>query len=141
MWRKNGTRCHGETMIAGQASRDFGVWRGDLSCALLDLLSSSFSLLGPPATVQTMLSPEQSAYDGVDWGLGIGLQKSPTSPSFWHWGNNGGRYNAFFVGYPKRGLGAVVLTNSGNGLKLCRSIIPEAIGGDHPALRWPMVSI
>lgn len=88
---------------------------------------------------EAMLKPGPNAATEIGWGLGVGIQESPPEPSFWHWGNNGSRYNAFAVGYPRAGLGLVVLTNSGAGLRACSEIVPAALGGDHPAFRWRMV--
>lgn len=91
------------------------------------------------ADVIEMWKPRVKAADGVSWGLGIGVEHTPDSDAFWHWGNNGGIYNCFVVGFPKQRVGVVVMTNSGQGLKACAEIVPAAIGGDHPALRWKKV--
>ncbi len=107
-------------------------------CFLLDSPANDPHLCSAK-TLREMFSPQIPVTEGVSCGLGIGLQHSPQGDSFWHWGNNAGMYHSFFVGYPEHGLGAVAFTNSGNGLKLCQSIIPKAIGGEHPALHWPMV--
>jgi CubicO group peptidase (beta-lactamase class C family) len=89
--------------------------------------------------VKQMWQPRVEAADGVSWGLGIGIEHTPAGDAFWHWGNNGARYNGFVVGFPNHRLALVVLTNSGRGLKACTQVVPAAIGGDHPALRWQKV--
>ncbi len=91
------------------------------------------------ADVAPMWKPAVDAAEGISWGLGIGIEHTPQGDAFWHWGNNGGMYNAFVVGYPRERLALVVLTNGGTGLKACTTIVPVGIGGDHPALRWSKV--
>jgi CubicO group peptidase (beta-lactamase class C family) len=95
---------------------------------------------GPSESVfPTMLTPQVDVQSGISWGLGWGLQDCANHKAFWHWGNNNNRYHSFVIGYPEQGLGLVVMTNSGNGLPLCRELVPEIIGGCHPALDWRMV--
>ena len=119
-----------------------------LVCTTADYARFVERLLAEPAPaangltvskVNRMWEPRIKAADGVSWGLGIGVEHTPDGDAFWHWGNNGELYNCFVVGFPKHRIGVVVMTNSGNGLKACAEIVPAAIGGDHPALRWQMV--
>lgn len=91
------------------------------------------------ADVRQMWEPRVKAADGVSWGLGIGVEHTPDGDAFWQWGNNGDVYHSFVVGFPNERIAVVVMTNSGNGLKACAEIIPAAIGGEHPALRWSKV--
>jgi CubicO group peptidase (beta-lactamase class C family) len=88
---------------------------------------------------RTMLTPQVDVQEGVSWGLGWGLQTCGDEEAFWHWGNNADKYHSFAIGYPKHGLGLVVMTNSGNGLTLCRELVPEILGGCHPAFDYNMV--
>ena len=85
---------------------------------------------------RTMLTPQVEVQDGVSWGLGWGLQTCGDEKAFWHFGNNGNRYHSFAIGYPEHGLGLVVMCNSGNGLRLCRELVPDIIGGCHPAFDY-----
>jgi len=89
--------------------------------------------------LQKMMVPQVDVRPGISWGLGWGLQSCEGENAFWHWGNNGNRYHSFVIGYPEHGLGLVVMANSGNGLPLCQELVPEIIGGCHPALDWRMV--
>lgn len=91
------------------------------------------------AVCRSMVTPEVDVRSGISWGLGWGLQNCGGEKAFWHWGNNGNRYHSFVIGYPEHGLGLVIMSNSGNGLPLCRELVPELIGGCHPALDWRMV--
>lgn len=127
--------------VAGAAS--------SLVCNAEDYARFIAALVKPPdanetflttETIAQMFTPRIEAGPEVSWGLGWGLQLPKSGPvSFFQWGNNGDIYNAFVVGCPSTGEGAVVLTNSGKGLRVCRDLIPMAVSGDHPALRWNRV--
>jgi CubicO group peptidase (beta-lactamase class C family) len=119
-----------------------------LVCTVADYARFVERLLAEPAPaanglavskINRMWESQVKAADGVSWGLGIGVEHTRDGDAFWHWGNNGEVYNCFVVGFPKQRTGVVVMTNSGNGLKACAEIVPVAIGGDHPALRWQKV--
>ena len=86
-----------------------------------------------------MVTPQVDVRAGISWAMGAGIQTCQDENAFWHWGNNVNRYHSFVIGYPAHGLGVVVMSNSGNGLPLCRELVPEIIGGCHPALDWRMV--
>lgn len=89
-------------------------------------------------TLDEMLTPQIKAKEGIQWALGWGLQETASGNSFWHYGN-WGDFQAFAVGYRSLGLGTVVLANSSTGLRACKEIVPAAVGGEHPALSWPVV--
>jgi len=119
-----------------------------LVCTASDYARFVCALLAPPKAAEHFLSlnrvdqmwkSQVEVIEGVSWGLGIGVEHTTTGDAFWHWGNNGSRYNCFAVAFPQSKVGLVVFANSGNGLKACTEIVPAAIGGDHPALRWKMV--
>lgn len=71
----------------------------------------------------------------LGWGLGWGLQTTEEGTSFWHWGDNGNN-KSFIVAFDKQKSGAVILTNSANGLSIVREILADAVGGKYPALAW-----
>ena len=103
-----------------------------------------------PATRKQMLSP-QIAVDPectnctdrtpgapskeVFWGLGVGIEKTASGETFWHWGDNGA-FKAFMIAYPERKSGLVMFANSENGLSIHTEIVEEALGGQHPAFAW-----
>jgi CubicO group peptidase (beta-lactamase class C family) len=87
-----------------------------------------------------MLKPQVKVNDSLSWGLGWGIQQPKTEESYFHWGNNNNRFKNFVVFSRNRKIALVVFTNSGNGLKLCKKLVPQAIGGDHPAFSWSMVN-
>ena len=78
-------------------------------------------------------SQSETEYEGVSWGLGIGLQASGGGPSFWHWGDNGD-FKAFAVAYKYEKLGVVYFANSGTGLSIVGDLVRAALGGSHPAI-------
>lgn len=86
-----------------------------------------------------MLTPTVAVRESLSWALGWGLQEGEDATSFWHWGDNGGIYNAFVVGSIANDTACVIFTNSGYGLRLCRDVVPATLGGEHPAFDWSMV--
>jgi CubicO group peptidase (beta-lactamase class C family) len=82
-----------------------------------------------------MLRPQVKINDALSWGLGWGLEHTDSGDAFWHWGD-WGVFRNFALASRKQRLGVVVLTNSFNGPKVYREIVPQAIGGNHPALSW-----
>lgn len=146
------TLAHGHNR-RGQSSQGQQKWAkanaaSSLVCTAADYAKFVCALLAPPQTMEGLLplgavaklwKPQVEAADGISWGLGLGVEHTPSGDAFWHWGNNSSRYHCFVVAFPLERIGVVVFTNSGNGLKACTEIVPAAVGGDHPALRWKMV--
>jgi CubicO group peptidase (beta-lactamase class C family) len=104
-------------------------------------------LLAPPPAddvhlgakwLDTMFAPASRVNDSLGWSLGWGLARAGGTDTFWHWGNNN-VYQGFVAGSRERQWGLVVLTNSANGLKLCREIFTRALGAEHPAFKWNLV--
>jgi tetratricopeptide (TPR) repeat protein len=71
----------------------------------------------------------------VFWGLGVGIEKTRSGETFWHWGDNGA-FKAFMIAYPEQKSGLVMFANSENGLSIHTEIVEEALGGKHPAFAW-----
>jgi hypothetical protein len=59
--------------------------------------------------------------------LGWGLLRAEEGDAIWHWGSLG-TYQHFAALHKSSGHGLVIMTNSGNGLKLCLKLVPQAIG-------------
>ncbi len=122
---------------------------GALVCNARDYTRFAAIVLNPPAPSDVFLKPETlkeiftpyiEAGPEIQWGLGWGLQMDGDAPtSYFHWGNNNNAFHCFVVVKPHTGEGVVVMTNSGNGLRACAQIVPLAVSGDHPALRWNRV--
>lgn len=80
------------------------------------------------AAATEMLTPHL----GGDYGLGLGVAGEGDSLRFSHGGSNAG-YRCFFVMYPERGDGVVVMTNADGGADLTMEII-RAVSD---AYDWP----
>ena len=100
------------------------------------------------STIEQMLSPQgqlPKRFSGSDtlvpysfWGLGIGLEQSPTETYFWHWGDNGA-FKCFVMVSVTRKEGIVYFANGSNGLDFADEIVRQTIGGEHPA--FPFLGI
>ncbi len=72
----------------------------------------------------------KEGYEGVDWGLGTGLERSDYRIGIWHWGDN--TYTqAFYLAIPDQKFGVVYFANSFYGLALAKDIVVIALGGEH----------
>lgn len=87
------------------------------------------------SSIEEMLRPQISAGKGVSWGLGWGLMDTRHGPAFWHWGNWAGLYQHLAVGLAETKRAVVVLTNSGNGLDLCKDLAPGLLNVDLKPIR------
>ena len=65
----------------------------------------------------------------LSWGLGFGLEHSPTADYFWHWGDND-TYKCYVAGCRKSQTAVVYFTNSANGLSLIGDISRQFMGYD-----------
>jgi CubicO group peptidase (beta-lactamase class C family) len=74
--------------------------------------------------LQEMLTPQIKVTKEVSWGLGWSLLQTKTDHAIWHWGNWNGLYQHFAVASQEGKTGIVIMTNSGNGLNLCKKLIP-----------------
>jgi len=79
-----------------------------------------------------MQKPQIRIDASVSWGLGWGIMHGAGDVFFWQHGKSRG-IQAFAIGCKELGFGAVIMTNSGNGLKICREIVARSIG----AHLWP----
>ena len=91
------------------------------------------------ATLNEMLRPQIKINQFLDWGLGWGLETMENENFFWHWGDVN-TFKSFTLGSRKLGTGIVILTNSQNGLKICREIVPEVIPSKHNLFNWQMIT-
>jgi len=71
----------------------------------------------------------------IFWGLGWGIEQTPTAKYLWHWGDNPS-FKAFVSIDLDHHRAVVVFTNSQNGLSIAPTLIHDALGGDHPAFHW-----
>jgi len=71
----------------------------------------------------------------VAWGLGWGLQHTPSGEAFWHGGDNGD-FQAFAMGSRRLKTGMVCMANSVGGRELWADLFGLAFGGEQPAVAW-----
>ena len=91
---------------------------------------------GEPGTVSSrMLMPAATVVDGVQWGLGWGLQDTQPNASFWHWGSMAG-FRHYVVGYPKERVAVIVMSNGSRAFKMVDDVMAQAIGGSYPSYDW-----
>ncbi len=83
------------------------------------------------ATVEAMLTPQVEAAEGVSWGLGWGLERSPDVDCFWHWGWLDGFRNLAVADRDRRAA-VVVMTNGAGGLRVAEEIVRAILPGEHP---------
>jgi len=112
---------------------------GDFARFLTAILDPGGTRAGLNAEwVRRMLTPQVRVDESLAWGLGWGLERAATGHLFWQWGDDG-EFKHLTLGDPARGTAVVVLTNSANGLRLCRTFIEGILGEDHPAFSFPML--
>ena len=90
--------------------------------------------VNPECTNCTEQAPKELSKT-IFWGLGWGIQKSGSNTSLWHWGDNGS-FKCFVVANPSRRSGAVMFTNSENGLAIAPAVMREATGSDPLVFSW-----
>jgi hypothetical protein len=73
----------------------------------------------------------------LGWALGWGIERSAAGSYFWQWGD--GEFKAFAMGSREKEEAVVILTNSANGLNLCRVVVEYVLPGPHPALSFHML--
>jgi hypothetical protein len=71
----------------------------------------------------------------TSWALGWGVSAVDRDAHAWHWGWNDG-FKSFSTASIARRRGVVVLTNSDDGLWVCRAVVRELLGAEHPAFAW-----
>lgn len=72
------------------------------------------------------------------WGLGWGLE--PAQACIFHWGHSPG-FRAYFVGNRATRDAVVWFANSARGLRLAHSVLPLAVPGEHPSVRWMQIGV
>jgi CubicO group peptidase (beta-lactamase class C family) len=133
-----------------QSKRDYPEYAGaatasaGLYTTATDFAKFMIEIIAPPKQDQfrlsesmtsEMLKPQVRLDKNISWGLGWGIEHTDAGDGFWHWGD-WGVFRNFAVAFKKQRIGAVVLTNSFHGPKVYSRVVPEAIGGDHPAFSW-----
>lgn len=92
-------------------------------------------MLSPQSRLPQKLFGEDTLAPTLRWGLGFGLELTPTGNYFWHWGDNG-TYKCYITANRKDKNAVVYFTNSFNGLGIAETITKHILGGDHPAIAF-----
>ncbi|MBV8327748.1 serine hydrolase domain-containing protein [Chryseobacterium sp.] len=69
------------------------------------------------------------------YGLGVGLLKTPYGYAFFKEGHSEG-WGHYSIGFPDKGIAAIVMTNSDNGESIFKSLLEKAIGNIYTPWYW-----
>ncbi len=105
-----------------------------LKAATLRQMETPQIAVDPSCTNCTDHAPAKLSTD-LFWGLGWGIEQTPTGKYLWHWGDNGA-FKAFVSVDLNHRNAVVYFANSQNGLAIAPAIVKDAIGGEHPAFAW-----
>lgn len=90
--------------------------------------------LDPECRICIKREPKQLS-NNLFWGLGWGIERTDRGEALWHWGDNG-TFKCFVMADPRTKSGAVMFSNSQNGLELAEPLINAAMGGKSQAFAW-----
>jgi CubicO group peptidase (beta-lactamase class C family) len=79
------------------------------------------------AFVNDMLKPQIKVSTPISWGLGWAIEQGEVGDAFYHYGN-AGTLQHLAVGLRSPQAGVVIMTNSGNGLRMCVRTALRAMG-------------
>jgi len=68
--------------------------------------------------LREMLKPQIKISNPISWGLGWTIEQGEAGTAFYHYGN-AGTFQHLAVGLKEQQAGVVIMTNSGNGLRMC----------------------
>jgi CubicO group peptidase (beta-lactamase class C family)/dienelactone hydrolase len=103
-----------------------------------------------PATLRAMETPQvavdptctnclrhapDSLSKSVFWGLGWGIEQTPSDRYLWHWGDNG-VFMAYVAANPADSSAVVMFDNSDTGLSVAPAVVSTVLGGTHPSFAW-----
>ena len=77
-----------------------------------------------------MLRPQIKVSTPIRWGLGWTLENGEAGDAFYHYGN-AGTLQHLALGLKEQQSGVVIMTNSGNGLRMCIRTALRALGATH----------
>jgi CubicO group peptidase (beta-lactamase class C family) len=83
-----------------------------------------------PAMLNEMLKPQIKISTPINWGLGWTIENGEAGVAFYHYGN-AGTLQHIAVGLKEQQAGVVIMTNSGNGLRMCIRTALRALGAPH----------
>ncbi|GAB3496260.1 hypothetical protein GCM10027341_14760 [Spirosoma knui] len=107
--------------------------------AVLDAKGLTAGTVKQMLSHQTRLPKRLSAGDTLStnlyWGLGFGLEETPSGECFWHWGDNG-NFKCYVAASSDQKQAVVYFANSENGLSIIEPMLQHTIGGQHPAVTF-----
>ncbi|ATL41844.1 serine hydrolase [Elizabethkingia sp. HX WHF] len=71
----------------------------------------------------------------IFYGLGVGLLKTPYGYAFFKEGHSEG-WGHYAIGFPEKGIGIIIMTNSDNGESIFKSLMETAIGNIYTPWYW-----
>lgn len=74
-----------------------------------------------------MLRPQIRVAPSINWGLGWEVERGAGCNAFYHYGN-AGNFQSLAVAFRREKTGVVIMTNSGNGLRLCQKLAERSLG-------------
>lgn len=81
-------------------------------------------------SLKEMLKPQIKVSTPISWGLGWTLENGEAGDAFYHYGN-AGTFQHLAIGLKEQQAGVVIMTNSGNGLRMCIRTALRALGATH----------
>lgn len=78
-------------------------------------------------SLKEMLKPQIKISTPISWGLGWTIENGEVGTAFYHYGNSGTSQH-LAVGLKQQQAGVVIMTNSGNGLRMCIRTALRALG-------------
>lgn len=130
-WREAVAKSNPELSYPSAAAGMYGTAE-DFAQLLIEIVEPTImdSVHLSERLLNEMLKPQIQITKDLSWGLGWGILNTKTDFAYWHWGNWNGLYQHFAAVLKNEKKGIVILTNSGNGLNLCKKLVPIAIGLD-----------
>lgn len=80
--------------------------------------------------LKEMLKPQIKVSTPISWGLGWTIEYGEAGVAFYHYGNSG-TLQHLAVGLKDQQAGVVIMTNSGNGLRMCIRTALRSLGAPH----------
>lgn len=104
----------------------------DFAKFMMEVFMSKNSSYQQPQLVSEISFPIN---ESLSWCLGWGMENTPEGVNFWHSGDNG-TFQCFSIFLSQQELGIVIMTNSANGLRLCRNVLEQLSRKNHPLIEW-----
>lgn len=95
------------------------------------ILIRSKQQFGPNALIDT----NENDSIQLSYGFGVGVYQTPYGPAFFKEGHDDG-WQHYFVGFPGRGLGLVMMCNSDNAESIFKPLIEYSTGNEYTPWYW-----